>query len=140
MPPDALVVRLRRSAGPLADDVPTVLAGLRARGVRTAVDASCGGPLALLGLRDLPADWIRLDPDLTREVLVDPRRALVVEHTTALARGLGTAVLADGADAATTAWLTRRGCDVLTGEAAVLTAGQLTAWLRTEGRTPLGAE
>jgi diguanylate cyclase (GGDEF)-like protein len=140
MPPEALVAQLRRSTGPLGDDVPTALAGLRARGIRTAVDVSCGGPLALLGLRDLPADWIRLDPDLTREVLVDQRLALVAEHTTALARGLGIAVLADGADAPTAAWLARRGCDVLTGEAAVLTAGQLTGWLRTVAATPPGAE
>jgi EAL domain-containing protein (putative c-di-GMP-specific phosphodiesterase class I) len=131
LPPDALVVRLRRSAEP-SDDVATTLAGLRARGIRTAVDVSGTGPLALLGLRDLPADWIRLHPDLTRNVLVDPRLALVVEHTVALARGLGTAVVADGVDERSTAWLTRLGCEVLAGESAVLTAGQLAEWLRTE--------
>jgi EAL domain-containing protein (putative c-di-GMP-specific phosphodiesterase class I) len=129
MPPDAVVVRLRRSVGRTADDVPTALAALRARGIRTAVDVSAAGPLALLGLRELPADWIHLDPDLTHEVLTDPRLALVVEHTVALARGLGIAVLADGGDGHTTAWLTRRGCEVVAGESAALTTGQLTEWL-----------
>ncbi len=86
----------------------------------------------MLGLRDLPADWIRLSPDLTRDVLADPRLALVVEHTVALARGLGTVVLAEGVDESTAAWLTRRGCQVLAGESAVLTTGQVTEWLRAQ--------
>ena len=132
LPPDVLVVRLRQADDPATDDVAPALSGLRARGIRTAVDVRGSGPLALLGLRDLPADWIRLSPDLTRDVLADPRLALVVEHTVALARGLGIVVLAEGVDESTAAWLTGRGCEVLAGESAVLTAGQVAGWLRTE--------
>jgi predicted signal transduction protein with EAL and GGDEF domain len=129
LPPDALVVRLRRSDDPPTADVATALSGLRAHGIRTAVDVCGAGPLALLGLWDLPADWIRLSPDLTRNVLSDRRLALVVEHTLALARGLGIVVLAEGVGEPTAAWLTGRGCQVLAGESAVLTAGQLAGWL-----------
>jgi diguanylate cyclase (GGDEF)-like protein len=133
LPPDALVVHVRQSDDSPDDDVARALSGLRARGIRTAVDVRGAGPLALLGLRDLPADWIRLSPDLTRNVLADPRLALVVDHTVALARGLGIAVLAEGVDGATAAWLAQRGCEVLAGESAVLTAGQVAEWLRKDG-------
>ena len=81
---------------------------------------------------ELPADWIRLSPDLTRDVLTDPRLALVVEHTVALAHGLDIAVLAEGVDESTAAWLATRGCAVLAGESAVLTGGQVDGWLRSE--------
>ena len=50
----------------------------------------------------------------------------------ALARRLGTVVLAENVDGPTTAWLTRRGCEVLAAESAVLTGAQVAAWLRTE--------
>jgi diguanylate cyclase len=132
LPPEALVVRLRQSDDPPTDDVATALSGLRARGIRTAVDVGGAGPLALVGLRDLPADWIRLSPHLTRDVFADPRLALTVEHTVALARGLGTVVLTEGVDGSTAAWLAERGCEVLAGESAVLTAGQVDGWLRSE--------
>ena len=74
----------------------------------------------------------RFSPDLTRNVLVEPRLALVVEHTVTLARSLGIVVLAEGVDESTAAWLTGRGCEVLVGESAVLTAGQVAGWLRTD--------
>ena len=120
------VRRLDRS-----DDVPTALAALRARGSARRSTSPRAGPLALLGLRNLPADWIRLDPDLTREIAADPRLAHVVEHTVALARGLGIAVLADGADGPAAAWLTRRGLRGRSpGCPRALTAGQLAERLR----------
>ncbi len=114
-------------------DVPAALAALRARGVRAVVEVIGAGPLSLLPLRDVTADWIHLDPGLTHAVLADPRSALVVEHTVALARGLGTIVVAHAADEAPTAWRTSRGCEVLAGESALLTAAQLEEWLGTEG-------
>ena len=129
LPPEALVVRLRPT--PDAEGIAEALATLRTRGIRTALDVVGTGPFALLGLRDLPVDWLRPAPELTRDVLADPRAGLVVEHTVALARGLGMAVLADSADAATTTWLTRRGCEVLAGESAGLSAERLSEWLRS---------
>ena len=133
LPTGALVVRVRPDPGD--DRVGNVLADLRARGIRTAIDVAGAGPLGLLALPDLPADWLRLPPQLTRKVLADPRTTLVVEHTIALAHGLGTAVLADGADDATTAWLVRRGCEVLSGESAVLAPDTLAEWLRAQTGT-----
>jgi predicted signal transduction protein with EAL and GGDEF domain len=130
LPTRALVVRTRPAPGD--DRVGDVLADLRARGIRTTIDVTGAGPLGLLALPDLPADWLRLPPQLTRKVLADPRTALVVEHTIALAHGLGTAVLTDGADEATTAWLVRRGCEVLSGESAVLAPDTLAQWLRAQ--------
>jgi EAL domain-containing protein (putative c-di-GMP-specific phosphodiesterase class I) len=142
LPPEALVVRLRQSDDLPTDDVATALSGLRARGIRTAVDVCGAGPLALVGLRDLPADVIRLPPDLTRDVLADSRAALTVEHTVALARGLGTVVLAEGVDGSTAAWLAERGCEVLAGESAVLTPRQVDGWLHSEdgAERPTAAE
>ena len=55
-----------------------------------------------------------------------------MEHTVALAHGLGTVVLTDGADDATTPWLVRRGGEVLVGESAVPVGDRLAEWLPTE--------
>jgi EAL domain-containing protein (putative c-di-GMP-specific phosphodiesterase class I) len=127
--PESLVVEVRPADASVS--VPAALSGLRTRGIRAAVDMSVAGPLTLLALPDLPVDWIRLAPDLTRGVLADPRAALVLEHTLALAGGLGIVVVAEATDESTTAWLTRRGCRVLASESAVLSSTQLVEWRRT---------
>jgi EAL domain-containing protein (putative c-di-GMP-specific phosphodiesterase class I) len=60
----------------------------------------------------------------------------------ALARALGNVVLAEGVDGSTAAWLAERGCEVLAGESAVLTARQVDGWLRSDGgaERPTAAE
>ena len=129
VPAEAVVVRLRRSAGRPADDVPPALAALRARGIRTAVDVSARPAGTARPAR--PAR--RLDPPRPGPDPRDPRRPAARPRRRAHRRprpGLGLAVLADGADGPTAAWLTQRGCEVVAGESAALTAGQLTEWLR----------
>lgn len=135
LPPGALVCRLPHDPGPAVVDVPGLLAALRTRGVRTAVDGFGPGVLALGRLRDLPVDEIHLDPGLARDVGTDPRAALVVQHTVALAGALGSTVVAEDGD--TTPDLVRVGCLVLRrpDSAPILSAGRFGPWLQQTGTT-----
>ena len=129
-PVDSLVVRIDHSALLSApDEVATLLAAMRSRGLRTTVDSSGLGALALARLRDLPADFLHLDPALTGDVVRDSRAALVVGHTAALARALGCTVTAEASDAATNAVLTRLDCLVLHAPLPTSTADDVRSWL-----------
>jgi diguanylate cyclase len=112
LPPGSL--ELRVDQGPLQafPDAVGLLHAVRARGIRTAVQAPGAGLLTLAAIRDLPADRLHLDSDLTDAVDTDPRAALVVEHTVALARALGHAVMADATTGAAAVALAGLGCDV----------------------------
>jgi EAL domain-containing protein (putative c-di-GMP-specific phosphodiesterase class I) len=131
IPPEALLLRVTCEAMErLGDRLPALMAALRARGLRTTVDGHGPGVLALARLRDLPADHLHLDPGLTRDVVADHRACLVVRHTVALARALGTAVSADAADEHTNAVLSRLGCTVLRPLAQPVPGDELEEWLR----------
>ncbi|HET6391852.1 MAG TPA: diguanylate cyclase [Blastococcus sp.] len=114
LPAGALVVSLDRDAL-LAhpDEVPPLLSALQARGISSAVPALGTGALALVTLQDLPADRVLLDRALTRDVVRNRRANLVVAHTVALAKALGSTVLAESVDEHSDAALTRLGCEVL---------------------------
>jgi diguanylate cyclase (GGDEF)-like protein len=116
------------------DEVSSLLAALRARGLHTVIEGQGQGPgaLALARLRDMPADHVHLDPALTGDVVTDQRCSLVVAHTVALARALGTHVLADSADEHTDAVLTRLGCTVVRSPVPPLPADEFGAWLRRD--------
>jgi diguanylate cyclase len=131
LPAGAVLLRLDRatlSAAP--DEVPTLLAALRSRGIPTVVEAYGSGAVALARFRDLPADRIALDPAVAADVVSDSRASLVVGHTVALARALGSTVHADSVDVHTDAALTRLGCQVLHTPAGPLPADGLERWLR----------
>jgi EAL domain-containing protein (putative c-di-GMP-specific phosphodiesterase class I) len=133
LPPEALVLRVERNALlDAGEQLPPLLAALRARGLHTAIDGHGPGALALARLRDLPADYVHLDPALTGDVVADPRCALVVGHTVALARALGTHVVAESADEQTKAVLTRLGCTVLAPPLRPLPADEFEVWLRRD--------
>ena len=139
LPATAVLVRLDREVlSTAADQVPTLIAALRSRGIPTAVDAYLPGPLTLARLRDLPVDRIRLDPAVTADVVADPRASLVVGHTVALARALGSTVHADSVDEHTDAVLARLGCQVLRAATGPLPADGLEQWLRHQA-APRGA-
>ena len=131
LPPTALLLRLDRAALTAAPHaVPALLAALRSRGIATAIDAYGSGAVALARLRDLPVDRIALDPAVAAEVVTDPKASLVVGHTVALARALGSTVHADSVDARTDATLTGLGCEVLHPGTCPLPADGLGQWLR----------
>ena len=96
----------------------TVLADLRAAGVRTSIDDYGTGYSSLAYLRHLPADELKLDRSLTADVDRDPRAAAIVQSTVALAHALGLSLVAEGVETlATSATLARLGCDVAQGYA-----------------------
>ncbi|MDP5183851.1 bifunctional diguanylate cyclase/phosphodiesterase [Blastococcus sp. BMG 814] len=96
----------------------TVLADLRASGVRTSIDDYGTGYSSLAYLRHLPADELKLDRTLTADVDRDPRAAAIVQSTVALAHALGLSLVAEGVETlATSATLARLGCDVAQGYA-----------------------
>jgi diguanylate cyclase (GGDEF)-like protein len=131
LPATALLLRLDEGAVTAAPHaVPPLLAALRSRGIATAVEAYGSGALVLARLRDLPVDRIALDPAVAAEVLSDPKASLVVGHTVALARALGSTVHADSVDVHTDATLTRLGCEVLHAGTGPLPADGLEQWLR----------
>src|SRR3712207_3291064 len=75
-----------------------VLGELRRLGVRTSIDDYGTGYSSLAYLRHLPADELKLDRSLTRDVGRDPRAAVIVRHTVALAHDLGLALVAEGVE------------------------------------------
>ena len=93
-----------------------VLAELRQRGVRTSIDDYGTGYSSLAYLHTLPADELKLDRSLTRDVATDPRARAIVAHTVALTHELGLVVVAEGVeDLATGEVLRTLGCDLVQG-------------------------
>ncbi|MGY1695428.1 putative bifunctional diguanylate cyclase/phosphodiesterase [Geodermatophilus sp. SYSU D00814] len=93
-----------------------VLQQLRDLGVRTSIDDYGSGYSSLGYLRRLPADELKLDRSLTQDLGADPAAALIVQHTVALAHGLGLTVVAEGVeDLSTAGVLADLECDVVQG-------------------------
>ncbi|SDY56809.1 PAS domain S-box-containing protein/diguanylate cyclase (GGDEF) domain-containing protein [Micromonospora pattaloongensis] len=99
--PERLVVEIAESR--VAADVPTVvtqLAGLRALGVRTALDDFGAGQASLAQLRRLPVDILKID----RALVADsgdrrtPSKPLI-DVVVSLGRRLGLEILAEGLEA-----------------------------------------
>ncbi|WP_091219564.1 putative bifunctional diguanylate cyclase/phosphodiesterase [Geodermatophilus siccatus] len=110
----------------------TVLADLRRLGVRTSIDDYGTGYSSLAYLRHLPADELKLDRSLTRDVGSDPRAAAIVRHTVALAHDLGLSLVAEGVeDDETGVALAALGCDVAQGYAIArpMPVEDLLTWL-----------
>jgi diguanylate cyclase (GGDEF)-like protein len=112
----------------------TVLGELRRLGVRTSIDDYGTGYSSLAYLRNLPADELKLDRSLTHDVGVDPRAAMIVKHTVALAHDLGISLVAEGVeDEATGLVLRDLGCDIAQGYAIArpMPVDDFLAWLAT---------
>ena len=84
--------------------------------MRTSIDDYGTGYSSLAYLRGLPADELKLDRSLTVDVASDPRAAVIVKHTVALAHDLGLDLVAEGVeDVETAGVLADLGCDVIQG-------------------------
>ena len=73
-----------------------VLEALRALGLRIAVDDYGTGYCALVYLRDLPVDELKIERSFIAHINTDPRSAAIVRSTIELAHALGLKVVAEG--------------------------------------------
>jgi len=93
-----------------------ILAGLRTRGVRIAVDDYGTGYSSLAYLRELPIDDLKLDKSFLVGMTGDDRALAIVRSTIMLAHSLGLRLVAEGVeDHDTCRELERAGCDVQQG-------------------------
>ncbi|HYH88205.1 MAG TPA: EAL domain-containing protein [Solirubrobacteraceae bacterium] len=110
-----------------------VLAGLRAIGVRTALDDFGAGHAGLGHLKQLHIDVLKIDRSFVMRVAQDARDAAIVHSLVDLGRRLGVRVVAEGVDSPEgCALLAGWGCDEVQGHylARPMTASDLEPWLR----------
>ena len=93
-----------------------VLAGLRAMGIRLAVDDYGTGYSSLAYLHALPVDDLKLDRAFVAHCDTDPRSAAIVKSTVELAHNLDMRMIAEGVeDEAVLDRLRRWDCDLVQG-------------------------
>lgn len=112
-----------------------ILAGLRARGVRIAIDDFGSGYSSLAYLRDLPIDELKLDRSFVRPMATDTRAAALVASTIDLAHSLDLVIIAEGVEeSATLVQLVDLGCDVAQGFhiARPMPGIEIPAWLAAQ--------
>jgi len=110
-----------------------VLVGLRAIGVRTALDDFGAGHAGLGHLKQLHVDVLKIDRSFVGRVAHDERDAAIVHSLVDLARRLGVRVVAEGVDSVEgCALLSEWGCDEIQGHylARPMPAHELEQWLR----------
>lgn len=110
-----------------------VLTRLRLKRFPVAIDDFSGTPEALEQLRGLPADQIKLAPQLVHGVGDDPIRRSRCAASVELARQLGVRTVAKGVeDEADWDWVQTSGCDLAQGMfiGAPLAASAIPDWLR----------
>jgi EAL domain-containing protein (putative c-di-GMP-specific phosphodiesterase class I) len=91
------------------------LAAFRAAGAGIVLDDFGAGHSSFAWLAELPADGVKLDPKLTR-MIRHPRACRIVTSLTAMIRGLGMTVTAEGIeDPALAGELLTIGCDFVQG-------------------------
>jgi diguanylate cyclase len=114
-----------------------VLRGLRAIGVRTALDDFGAGHAALGQLKQLDVDTLKIDCAFVMRLVQDERDAAIVQSLVDLGRRLGLRVVAEGVETRA-AWdlLARWSCDEAQGHllARPMPADELAAWLREPAR------
>jgi diguanylate cyclase (GGDEF)-like protein len=110
-----------------------VLGGLRAIGVRTALDDFGAGRSPLGHLRELRIDEIKIDRSFVMRLTVDDTDAAIVQSIVDLGRRLGLNVVAEGVESEE-AWqrLAGWGCGEAQGHllARPMPASELAVWLR----------
>ena len=119
-----------------------VLRGLRAIGVRTALDDFGAGHAALSHLKQLEVDTLKIDCAFVMRVAQDERDAAIVQSLVDLGRRLGLRVVAEGIETQES-WelLAGWGCDDGQGHllARPMPADELAIWLRERAHTPTPA-
>ena len=110
-----------------------VLVGLRAIGVRTALDDFGAGHAGLGHLKQLHVDVLKIDRSFVGRIAHDERDAAIVRSLVDLARRLSVRVVAEGVDSVEgCTLLTEWGCDEIQGHylARPMPADELEDWLR----------
>jgi diguanylate cyclase len=110
-----------------------VLKGLRAIGVRIALDDFGAGHASLGHIRQLHVDTLKIDRSFVLRLPQDERDAAIVQSLVDLGRRLGLRVVAEGVDSVETcALLAGWGCDEAQGHllGRPMPAPELEAWLR----------
>ncbi len=110
----------------------TVLAGLRALGVRIGVDDYGTGYSSLAYLRQLHVDELKIDRSFIGNLTGSDNDEVIVRSTIELGHNLGLVVVAEGVEHAETwARLRELGCDMVQGYfvARPLPADEFDAWL-----------
>jgi diguanylate cyclase (GGDEF)-like protein/PAS domain S-box-containing protein len=118
LPPRCLRLELAESvvAGDVAQVLP-VLHGLRALGVRLAIDRFGTGPATLADLRRFPIDVLQMDRSFARELGGSPAAEAIPDAIIAMAHSLGIRVMAEGVDSEIQCEvLARNMCDEVQGE------------------------
>ncbi len=116
-----------------------VLRGLRAIGVKTALDDFGAGHAAVGHLKQLDVDTLKIDCSFVMRVAQDERDAAIVQSLVDLGQRLGLRVVAEGVETRE-AWelLARWGCDEAQGYllGRPMPADELAAWIRELTRQP----
>ena len=117
LPAGSLVVELTESA--LVEDTAQaerVLAALRELGVRVAIDDFGTGYSSLAYLRQIPADILKIDRSLIRDITTDDRTVRLLEGIVSLAHDLGMRVTVEGVETEEQLALVKAsGCDTIQG-------------------------
>ncbi len=93
-----------------------ILAQLRMNGSRVAIDDFGTGYSSLAWLKELPADYLKLDQGLSGEILGGDRDSVVLRGVIGMARSLGLSVIAEGVETeGQLALLAREGCTLYQG-------------------------
>ncbi|MDB5695318.1 MAG: diguanylate cyclase [Sphingomonas bacterium] len=77
-----------------------VLERLRATGASVALDDFGTGYCGIAYLRSLPLDYVKIDGELSADLLRGPREQVVIRHVIAMARELDLGVIAEGVETA----------------------------------------
>ncbi len=96
---DRVTVEITES-GLIADlaTASTLLADLRAHGLRVAIDDFGTGYSSLAYLKALPLDYLKIDKQMAQDIEGTPRDRVVVRGVIDMARALGLAVIAEGVE------------------------------------------
>jgi EAL domain-containing protein (putative c-di-GMP-specific phosphodiesterase class I) len=142
LPPEALTLEV--TEGIFLDDdgrALTVLAELRALGVRIALDDFGTGYSSLSYLRRFPVDIVKIDKGFVAEIARDPTSCAIIAAVTDLAHVLGLSVTAEGVETlAQHEQIVAVGCDSAQGfhYARPLSVDDLTVSLQTGRLDPFG--
>jgi EAL domain-containing protein (putative c-di-GMP-specific phosphodiesterase class I) len=99
LPASALELEITETMALLQiQDPSSILAELRARGTRVAVDDYGTGYSSLSYLRELPVEVVKLDSSFIRDLGRRPRDSRIVGAVIQLAHGLGMEVVAEGVE------------------------------------------
>ncbi len=89
---------------------------LRDKGMKIAVDDFGTGHSSLSWLKQLPLDYLKLDPGLTSDINGDPRGQIIVRAVISMAQALDLKVLAEGIEnEEQLALIAAEGCDYFQG-------------------------